>query len=209
LQLGLSDYEFLIAVSRTAIERFLTGRVRIAAPPNTSKQLFEKRGVFVTLKTQSPRALRGCIGRPYPVEPLVEATINSSIEAATCDPRFRPLSREEFDHTLVELSVLTRPKLVKANKPLEYPMMIEIGRDGLILERGFYRGLLLPQVAVEHGMNAEEFLSQCCLKAGIPPDAWLLDGTKVYTFQAAVAEEERPGGHVRLNNLTAVEGLRA
>lgn len=201
MNLNLSDHKFLIGISRKAIQKYLRERERMYPPSDTSKKFFEKRGVFVTLKSKSPPSLRGCIGRPYPVEPLVQATINSAIEAATCDPRFKPLSPRELGHTVLELSVLTLPEPLKASRPLEYPSMLRVGLDGLIVARGVHRGLLLPQVGVEHQMDSEEFLSQCCIKAGLPPDAWLLDDTEVYRFQASIAEEQRPDGDVHLRGL--------
>jgi len=73
---------------------------------------------------------------------------------------------------------------------------VEVGRDGLIVERGYYKGLLLPQVPVEWGWNGEEFLCQCCMKAGLSPDYWLVDGTKVYKFQALIFEEASPRGKI-------------
>jgi uncharacterized protein (TIGR00296 family) len=78
-----------------------------------------------------------------------------------------------------------------------------VGKDGLILERGNCKGLLLPQVPVEWGWCAEEFLCQGCMKAGLPPDSWLTKGTKLYKFQAIIFEEQTPNGEVKRLNLTA------
>jgi len=142
------------------------------------------------------RELRGCIGYPYPTEPLISAVIDSAISSATKDPRFYPLSLEELDQVVFEVSVLTPPELVEAEKPSMYPSKIKVGRDGLIVERGFFKGLLLPQVPVEWNWDEEEFLCQCCIKAGLPPDCWLLKGTKIYRFQAIIFEEVSPKGEV-------------
>jgi uncharacterized protein (TIGR00296 family) len=101
----------------------------------------------------------------------------------------------------MEVSLLTVPKEVTAKMPVERAKEIEIGRDGLIVGRGGRRGLLLPQVAPEWNWNAEEFLSNCCLKAGLPPDAWLDKDTKVEKFQAVIFEESEPNGEVRLKEL--------
>jgi hypothetical protein len=148
------------------------------------------------------RQLRGCIGYPLPTEPLVAAAISAAIEAATGDPRFEPVQLSEFKRDIaVEVSVLTIPEELEAREPIERPKEIEIGRDGLIVGQGPYRGLLLPQVAPEWEWNAEEFLSQCCLKAGLPPDAWLDKETKVEKFQAIVFEEDQPNGGVHLKKL--------
>jgi hypothetical protein len=86
-------------------------------------------------------------------------------------------------------------------KPTEYAAKIKVGKDGLIVERGMFKGLLLPQVPVEWKWDEEEFLCQCCIKAGLLPDNWLLEGTKIYRFQAIIFEEEKPRGEVKRKNL--------
>jgi len=196
---SVSDGRFLISLARTAITEYLSKRKVINPPADTPRHLLEKSGVFVTLNLTKPtRQLRGCIGYPLPTEPLAVATIQSAIEAATADPRFDPVKLPEFkDSISVEVSVLTIPKELTA-EPTERPKEIQIGIDGLIVGKGGRRGLLLPQVAPEWGWDAEEFLSHCCLKAGLPPDAWLEKNTKVEKFQAVVFEETRPNGDVRL-----------
>lgn len=175
----------------------------MSLPGEIPRKLLEKSGVFVTLKTPA-NELRGCIGRPYPTEPLAEATINSAIEAATGDPRFNALSPKELEKILLEVSVLSPPEIIMVKDSREYPRMIQVGRDGLIVENGGRKGLLLPQVAVDYEMDEEEYLSQCCLKAGLSPDAWLLKETKIEKFQAAIGEEQSPMGEVTLR----VEGGR-
>jgi len=118
------------------------------------------------------KELRGCIGYPYPTNPLVEAVIDAAISAATRDPRFCPLEKKDVDKVVFEVSVLTPPEHVKTEKPEEYLKEIKVGEHGLIIEKGPYKGLLLPQVPVEWGWCEEEFLCQCCIKAGLPPDSW-------------------------------------
>lgn len=200
---SIDDGRFLVKVARSAITEYLSNRKTIDPPPDARKHLLEKSGVFVTLNSVRPRRqLRGCIGYPLPTEPLVVATINAAIEAATGDPRFEPVELSEFKNDVaVEVSVLTVPEELEAREPVERPKEIGIGCHGLIVGRGPYRGLLLPQVAPEWDWNAEEFLSQCCLKAGLPPDAWLDKSTKVEKFQAIVFEEDQPNGDVHLKKL--------
>ncbi|MBC7130422.1 TIGR00296 family protein [Candidatus Bathyarchaeota archaeon] len=197
----LSDEEgeFLVKLARRAVEQYLTSRKRIEAPVNVSDKFTKPCGVFVTINRLVGREkeLRGCIGYPYPTNPLVEAVIDSAISSATQDPRFPPLSFDELDSVIFEVSVLTPPEIIRVEKPSQYPSKVKIGEDGLIIERGLYKGLLLPQVPVEWGWDSEEFLCQCCLKAGLPPDCWLLEGTKVYKFQAIIFEEEAPKGKVK------------
>lgn len=209
MSFNLSDEEgaFLVKLARRAIlENLKDGRI-ISPPKDAPPNLFEKRGVFVTINSVigGEKSLRGCIGFPYPIYPLVRAVIEAAIESATRDPRFPPLRLEELNQVVLEVSVLTEPELIEVKSPLEYPSKIKIGEDGLIVERGFYRGLLLPQVPIEWGWNEEEFLSQCCLKAGLPPDCWLLKGTKIYKFQAIIFEETSPDGPVVRKTLEKTE----
>ena len=200
---SISDGRFLVNLARSAIAEYLSKGKVIDAPAETPKHLFEKSGVFVTLNSTKPtKQLRGCIGYPLPTEPLAVATIRSAIEAATGDPRFEPVELAEFkDSVSVEVSVLTVPEELAATEPTERSKQIQIGRDGLIVGRGGRRGLLLPQVAPEWEWDAEEFLGHCCLKAGLPPDAWLEKNTRVERFQAVVFEENKPNGEVRLKEV--------
>ncbi|MDH5664505.1 MAG: TIGR00296 family protein, partial [Candidatus Bathyarchaeota archaeon] len=86
-------------------------------------------------------------------------------------------------------------------KPTDYSSKIKVGQDGLIVERGYCKGLLLPQVPIEWKWEEEEFLCQCCMKAGLSPDCWLLEGTKIYKFQAIIFEEVSPKGNIELKKL--------
>jgi uncharacterized protein (TIGR00296 family) len=197
----LSDDEgrFLITLARNTVMTYLEKGETIKPPKETPKKLFEKCGVFVTINSinNGDKELRGCIGYPYPTSPLVEAVIDSAINAATQDPRFEPLSLSELGKVVFEVSVLTPPVKVEAKNPQDYLSKIKVGEDGLIVERGFYKGLLLPQVPVEWGWCEEDFLCQCCMKAGLPPDSWLTKDAKVYKFKAIIFEEQTPKGEVK------------
>jgi len=189
-----AEGEWLVRTARKVLERFFTtGEITYFEPP--TPRLSEPAGVFTTLKTYPSGALRGCIGYPEPVKPLYRALSEVSILAATDDPRFPPLSAEELDHIVIEVSALTPPKRLDVPKE-ELPNHIVVGRDGIILRHGPYSGLLLPQVAVEEGWSAEEFLKHVSLKAGLPPDAWRWPDTDIYTFQAEVFAETKPKGSV-------------
>ncbi len=193
---------YLVKLARRAIENYLRNGTTIPAPTDAPKILYEPFGVFVTIekvykiKGRTFKELRGCIGYPEPVKPLIEATIEVAIAAAVEDPRFRPMKYEETDSAIIEVSILSKPELITAKKPKDIIKEIVIGRDGLIIERGFFKGLLLPQVPVEYGWDAETFLAEACMKAGLPPDAWLLEGTKIYKFQALIFAEEEPRGRI-------------
>jgi len=201
--LTTEEGKYLVQLARNTITAFLRSRKMPATPSDAPTKLTEKFGVFVTLNSvKDGHELRGCIGFPMPEYPLVEATMRVAIEAATGDPRFSPVSLKEFQsEVVVEVSVLTPPELVRVSDPRSYPKEIKVGRDGLIVEWGGYRGLLLPQVPLELGWDEEEFLSQCCLKAGLSPDAWLVEGTKVSKFQAVIFQEDSPSGQITSRSL--------
>lgn len=164
--------------------------------PDLGKPFQEKQGVFVTLHTYPDHDLRGCIGIPLPVMTLSEAIIKSA-QSATQDPRFPPLATQELPAVIIELTILTKPELIKVKQPKEYLAHITIGRDGLIVEQGFYKGLLLPQVPVEQDWGIEEFLSYTCTKAGLLPDAWFEKSTKISKFSGQIFTEEKPNGPVK------------
>ena len=202
----ISDEEgiYLVRLARGAIETYLRSK-KIIEPTDASEKLRTLCGVFTTLNkiTAAGKELRGCIGLPYPVKPLAEAVIASAISSAVEDPRFPPLSKGELDEIVVEVSVLTPPQPIVVGKPSDYPKQVCVGVDGLIVERGARGGLLLPQVPVEWGWDAEEFLTQCCLKAWLPPDSWLNEGTKISKFQAIIFEEKEPRGEVERKKLSS------
>lgn len=141
--------------------------------------------------------MRGCIGLPYPVKPLVEAVKEAAQGAAFNDPRFPKLEWEELEEVTLEVSVLTPPEKIEVDEPSNLPEHVEIGKDGLIISKGSRKGLLLPQVAVEYGWDSEEFLCQCCSKAWIPMDSWLESGTEVMKFNSIIFKEETPKGKIK------------
>lgn len=194
-------------LARRAVEVYLKNGKTINIPEDTSGKFMEHCGVFVTLYIfgHGKMELRGCIGFPYPKTPLVRAVIESAINSASQDPRFHPVFQEELDRILFEVSVLTPPKLIEVKRPMDYPSKIVIGQDGLIIERGYNKGLLLPQVPVEWDWNKEEFLCQLCLKANLSPDSWLLNGTKVYKFSCIITKETTPKGKVVIKDMRGDE----
>jgi len=202
-RLTLKDGESLVRLARNAVEQYLQNGKVMSPPKDAPSKFMEKCGVFVTLNSVrgKEKELRGCIGFPYPTLPMVRAVVDSAIDSATQDPRFPPVPYNELNSIVFEVSVLTPPKLIKVEKPTEYPSKIEVGKDGLIVERGYYKGLLLPQVPIEWNWNEEEFLCQCCMKAGLSPDCWVLEGTKIYKFQAIIFEEAAPNGEIKSKKL--------
>ncbi|MEM3790397.1 MAG: TIGR00296 family protein [Thermoproteota archaeon] len=196
MDLNLLQGEVLVREARRAIEEFLkSGKIIEAKIP---KEIDVPSGVFVTLNKQENEReeLRGCIGYPEPIMKLSEALVEAAIAAATEDPRFLPVELEEMEKIIVEVSVLTSPKLINVERREDLLNLIKIGRDGLIVERGIRRGLLLPQVPVEENWDVETFLKYACLKANLPPDAYLDPRTKIYSFSARVFKEKTPRGAV-------------
>lgn len=145
------------------------------APHMEGRLATEKRGVFVTLRMYGE--LRGCIGYIQPFESMADAVRELSIKSASEDPRFDPVTPEEVGLLSIELSVLT------PLEPITGPEDVEIGRHGLVVEAGWKRGLLLPEVAVDENWTPEEFLTGCCRKAGLGRDAWRRAGTKLFRFE--------------------------
>lgn len=202
--LTLEEGKFLVHLARNTVKTFLETQKPPKPPTGVDAKFLQNCGVFVTINTvtDSGKELRGCIGYPYPTHPLIQAVVDNAINAATEDPRFEPLQQRELGHVVFEVSVLTPPEQVQVENPQEYLNQVKVGEHGLIVEKGFYRGLLLPQVPVEWGWCSEEFLCQCCIKAGLPPDSWLLKGAKIYRFTALVFEETTPNGEVKRKSLT-------
>ncbi|MBN2330245.1 MAG: TIGR00296 family protein [Candidatus Aenigmarchaeota archaeon] len=187
--------EILVNVARKVIEAWVkTGRRY--RPRSCPAEFRQRRGVFTTLYTYPGKNLRGCIGYPEPIMPLIDALVESSVSACG-DPRFPSLTSNELSKVTVEVSVLTKPELIRVSDPSEYPSKIKLGEDGLIIEKGMSRGLLLPQVALEWEWNQEMFLGNLCVKASLSPNEWRLKGVKIYRFQSDIFAEELPSGPVK------------
>jgi len=140
----------------------------------TSEVFQEPAGAFVTLRLRGE--LRGCIGYIEPRLPLVKTVEEVAAKAALEDPRFYPLTKEELETVDIEISVLS--PLQKVNSVDQ----IEVGKHGLVLDGGFARGLLLPQVAEEFHWDRDAFLRHTAAKAGLPPDAWNHPAVQLYSF---------------------------
>ncbi|VVB57763.1 Uncharacterised protein [Candidatus Anstonella stagnisolia] len=187
--------EYLVRLARWQIEERLGEKV--APPKKPEDSLLQKNmGAFVTLHAFKPRELRGCIGYIEPIMPLEKTVRECALHSAFGDSRFMPLEKSELSNTVVEVSVLTLPEIIEVKSPKEYLKKIEIGKDGLVLEAGHYRGVFLPQVPVEQKWNVEEYLCELCGKAGADADCWLAQDVKVYKFQTHIFSEEKPNGKV-------------
>ncbi len=179
------DGKLILKLARDAISAALK-KEEVPVSEEMKKKFKEKQGAFVTLKIDDE--LRGCIGFIEAIYPLYETISRAATAAAFSDPRFPPLKKEEFDKIKIEVSVLTKPELMKGKRE-EYPKKIKIGKHGLIVEAGFFKGLLLPQVFTEHKCTPEQALDMTCDKANLNPGCWKEDKCKVYTFSCEIFEE--------------------
>ncbi|MEM4389902.1 MAG: TIGR00296 family protein [Candidatus Micrarchaeia archaeon] len=195
LPITIEEGKYLVRLARDAILLFLREK-KILKPENPPKAVLQKKGVFVGLEKAANRELRGLIGYPQPLKELATGTVECAISAAVSDPRFPPLTEAELGDVTIEVSVLSKPEPLRAPSLAELPNAIQVGRDGLLVEHDIYSSLLLPQVAVEKGWNAEEFLCNVCDKAGLPKDCWKEKEIKLYHFTAQVFRESSPGGEV-------------
>jgi len=168
------DRRLLLEIARGSLRAHLERR-SAPAPDQPSDALEQHAGAFVTLRTEDGR-LRGCIGRTWADQPVRSVVAEMAVAAGTRDPRFPPVSANELADLDLEVSVLGA---VQACQPDD----VQVGRDGLVIEEGFRRGLLLPQVAVEQGWDREEFLEATCRKAGLPGGAWRR-GARLFRFEA-------------------------
>jgi uncharacterized protein (TIGR00296 family) len=188
-----------VRIARQAVEAEANGATKghVDAPETFQ----EKRGVFVTLNSYPDHLLRGCIGFPEPIFSLASAILQAG-QHACHDPRFDDLQPDELDRIVIEVTILTVPEEIKIADRKGLPQVVEIGKDGLIAEFGPYRGLLLPQVPVEWGWDAEEFLGQTCMKAGMSPDMWLDKRTRFYKFGGEIFGEQTPRGRIERKDIT-------
>ncbi|MFB6117987.1 AmmeMemoRadiSam system protein B [Halosegnis sp.] len=191
--------ERLVALARETVERVAAGE-----PPGTPDRrvpaLDAACGVFVTLERDDQ--LRGCIGRPDPDQPLRETVVEAATDAAVNDPRLPPVRTDEPPRLTVTVTVLSTFIPVDGTEPAERVEAVEVGRDGLVVELGRRRGLLLPQVAVDNGWDARQFLAETCRKAGLADDAWRRESTTIKRFTAR-AFTQPPDERLRVRRFDA------
>jgi AmmeMemoRadiSam system protein A len=182
--LSEADGRGLLVLARKAIVDAVTRKELPDTIPHEG--IFgERRGVFVTLHVRGE--LRGCIGTTESDEPLGEAAVRCAVSAALHDPRFPPMRSEELGAFSIEISVLSPLTSIR-------PEEIEIGRHGLVVSDENHRGLLLPQVAPEHGLNREQFLAETCRKAKLPREAWQWTSTRIQGFTCEVFSDAKRAG---------------
>jgi AmmeMemoRadiSam system protein A len=175
----------LLHAARDAIEAAVTGRAPERDRAEDRPELQAPGAAFVTLRSPDG-ALRGCIGELEARRPLVDSVRGNAAAAALRDPRFVPVGPAEVDGLHIGISVLTPAR------PVAGPRDVEVGRHGVIVERGPYRGVLLPEVGVEQGWDAETFVAATCRKAGLPADAWRDPATRISVFESVKLAEPAP-----------------
>ncbi len=179
-KLSNNEKQELLSVARLAIEAKLTGN---SFPLENSfpENLLQPGGAFVTIRIDHD--LRGCIGYIESDKPLVHVVAEVAAKAATNDPRFSPMTVAELDIASIEVSVLSPPRRIFSIDE------IEIGTHGLMVVLGLNRGLLLPQVTVEHGLDRESFFVATLQKAGIPLAMRYMPELEIYVFDAEILHE--------------------
>jgi len=176
------DCERLLEIARDALEVVACGKARSELAGERSARLAAHAACFVTLRSDDQ--LRGCIGGLEPRLPLAEAVREMTAAAAMRDPRFRPVEAAEVETIRIDISVLGPPRVVAS------PAHVRIGEHGVIVRAGERRGVLLPQVALEHGWDALTFVEHTCLKAGLPSDAWQRADAVIEVFAAHLVAED-------------------
>jgi AmmeMemoRadiSam system protein A len=177
--LSEADRRSLLELARRSVTEAVSLPKPVTRIPLTGV-FAEKHGVFVTLHVRG--RLRGCIGVVEAHEPLGEAIARCAASAALYDPRFSPVRADEIRGLQIEISLLTPPEPILSEN-------VEIGKHGLLIIQGAKRGLLLPQVAVEHKLGREEFLAETCRKAGLHSNAWQEPETQILGFFCEVFSE--------------------
>ncbi len=189
-----SDGELLVKTARKIVTEYLEKNEKIELDQEFKSKFSFESGVFVTINNL--QGLRGCIGFPLPQKKLFNALADASLAAATEDPRFSPVKKEELNEIVFEVTVLSPPVKIQVSNPLDYPTKIKVGTDGLIIKYDYSSGLLLPQVPVEYGWGEKEFLNNTCEKAGLAADTWKDPKTEVLKFEGIIYKEEKPNGNV-------------
>lgn len=187
------DGKDLVKMARSVVSAHIINNNKVS--DQTFKEKFSfKAGVFVTINDKS--GLRGCIGFPLAVKKLSDALTDAAISASTDDPRFPSITKNELNDLVFEVTVLSGTEEITTSSPDEIINEIKIGRDGLIIEKDFQSGLLLPQVPVEYNWNVKDFLDHTCHKAGLPNDSWKDKTTKISKFQGVIFREVLPNGEI-------------
>jgi uncharacterized protein len=185
--LTAAERKLLLSIARDTLTQYARNGKRPAPPAELSPALRERCGAFVTLHRRG--SLRGCIGTFVGEGPLAETIGRMAVAAGWEDPRFPHVKADEIGDIDLEISVLSPLREIRDVSE------IEVGKHGIYITKGYYRGVLLPQVATEQGWDRDTFLSHTCIKAGLPPETWRQGGVKIEIFSAQVFGELEESNH--------------
>jgi uncharacterized protein (TIGR00296 family) len=205
-QFTIQDGARLIRFARENIEYYLKFQEEMTIPQDLNEKFNMPLGAFVTLSKRShqkgseQKDLRGCIGITQPVYTLIKTISHVSLCAAFEDWRFPPINMSELTDIVLEISILTTPELIPVKDPKDYLTNIQIGKDGLVIQKELNKALLLPQVPVENNRNwdVKTFLEHLSIKASLPSDAWKMPDVQIFKFHALIFEEEEPNGKIKM-----------
>ncbi len=181
MDISTEQKKFLLALARKVIQCHLDQTPFEETCPNNGFYK-QKTGCFVSLLYEAK--LRGCIGYVFPYKSIYETVIEMSPAAAFRDPRFPPITKDEFENIKIEISVLSEMIIIKG------PEDIVIGRDGLYLKHPYGSGMLLPQVSLQWNLDANSFLEETSKNAGLPPKLWKDPASRLFRFEAEIFSEE-------------------
>ena len=175
-----TEATILLKIAREAIIHQVKN-IDYSPMPREEKALNQHSGCFVTITQEGH--LRGCIGNFQSQQPLFREVATMAVAAASQDPRFQPMSRDELDNFSLEITILSPLEKIDDTN------LIEVGTHGIYIVKGHNHGVLLPQVATEYGWDRETFLRQTCVKAGLPEDSWQLPDAEIYIFSGLIIHE--------------------
>jgi len=163
----------------------------------------ERFGVFVTIRKEedSKKNIIACVGYPLPAISLLQASLDATLSATIRARCFFKVGADELEDMIFEITILTPLERIVVDHPIDYTKVIKLGRDGLMVERGFHKGLLLPNLPLEFGWSPAEFLGECCTRAGLLADSWLREDIAVYKFQVQTFSREPNGRIVKLGSI--------
>lgn len=186
----------LVKAARNSIELFLIDpNFDREIVRNTLHEFKMRHGVFVTLEHYPTRVLRGQMGFPNAIAPLNESVVDAAIAAAFEDTKFVSVSKPELDELIVEVSIMSSPIHLNGGAHARLNG-IKIPGDGIMIEYGLRRGLILPMVPVEKKWSKKRSLEEACKKAGIHANHWMQPKVRLYRFEAQVFREESPNGDI-------------
>ena len=194
---SLGEGKELVQQARHVVETITTS-------PRFSKKMAQEQlyrftqrhGLFVTIEFYPTGVPRGSMGFITPIAPVGQLLVEAAIAAATEDQRYVSVTHHELDSLIFEVSILTEPKQIKAKTSSGISKQIKIGRDGLMVQYGYRSGLILPNVAVEKGWNAETSLNNLCVNAGLAEHTWRVHGVSIFKFSTQVFREKEPRGEI-------------